>query len=186
MNSKNLEKQISYCVVLVFVLFVIVFKILGWEMKSIVSLFSILVIIVIVLVIIGLIINAMIASKKLDAGIKRLKDKGYFAELRLDYVYETPNGLLLVASLDRVNMHYKFVSCYAGNASGIQELIESKKIENIKVWVDLLFLDLYEIDLDDLFIKIGKSFKLESKFNVSTRNLKEANELINDYKKMLL
>ena len=110
MNSRKIEKQVSYAIVLIFVVFLIIFKILGWEMRDIVSLFTKIMIAILIIAIVVSFLNAMIASKKMDAGIKRLKDKGYFTELRLDYVFGTPKGALLVAGLDRGNRHYKFLS----------------------------------------------------------------------------
>ena len=118
--------------------------------------------------------------------LKRLKDKGYFTELRLDYVFGTPKGLLLVAALDRGNRHYKFVSYYIGNAYDFEKLIKNNHVESIKVWVDLLFLKLYEIDMEDLCIRLGRNYELDCRANVLIKDLKEANETINDYKKRLL
>ena len=186
MNSEKIEKQISYALVLVFVIFVIIFKLAGWEMRDIVGLFTTIIVVLIVLAIVVTLLNAMIASKKMNAGIKRLKDKGYFTELRLDYVFGTPKGLLLVAALDRGNRHYKFVSYYIGNAYDFEKLIKNNHVESIKVWVDLLFLKLYEIDMEDLCIRLGRNYELDCRANVLIKDLKEANETINDYKKRLL
>lgn len=186
MNSRKVEKQVSYAIVLIFVVFVIIFKLFGWEMRDIVSLFTNIMIAILIIAIVVSFLNAMIASKKMDAGIKRLKDKCYFTELRLDYVFGTPKGALLVAGLDRGNRHYKFLSYYIGNAYDIEKIIKNNNVESVKVWVDLLFLKLYEIDLDDLFIKMGRSYSLDCRANILIKDLKEANETINDYKKRLL
>jgi hypothetical protein len=155
-------------------------------MRDIVSLFTNIMIAILIVAIVVSFLNAMIASKKMDAGIKRLKDKGYFTELRLDYVFGTPKGLLLVAALDRGNRHYKFVSYYIGNAYDFEKLIKNNPVESIKVWVDLLFLKLYEIDMEDLCIRLGRNYELDCRANVLIKDLKEANETINDYKKRLL
>ena len=64
MNSEKIEKQVSYAIVLVFVIFVIIFKLAGWEMRDIVGLYTTIIVVLIVLAIVVTLLNAMIASKK--------------------------------------------------------------------------------------------------------------------------
>lgn len=183
MNVDEIEKTVSYTIVLIFVVFFIIGKLFDWETRDIVKIFNILLVIVIILVVSGMALNKTIANKKQIAGIDRLKEKGYYTELRLDLVHETQEGLLIVAAFDIGKRHYKFLSYYTGDAGGVVKLIEDHNIQKIKIWVDMLYKSVFEFDLDDLFSKIGMTNNLILGSRHVSKDLDYINSIIKSFKK---
>ena len=86
-----------------------------------------------------MILNKIIAIKKQEAGVARLKEKGYYTDLRLELVNETKDGLLIVAAFDIGKRHYKFLSHYMGDSKGIVKCIKLAFIVPLLLIVLILF-----------------------------------------------
>ena len=159
-RAKLIELIYSTFIALIGFGLIIYFKSNGLDINSLFTFLPIVFIGIPLFIAIVLIIIKHSKVKKEQARIQEIKNSNMMYEIQLDAVYGRNNKFVAVTSCNIEGIYYQFISTYSGNGIMFERAIKAKDIKTVKVWLDLTNPKIFELDINDLFNKVGSSYQI--------------------------